>query len=135
MVNYESLEGLYSFLEVPNLPRMHWSDNSAWLMAEFMFAEVTAAIRSRIKPAPYISISSDETTSCDNGSWISVHAYVCENWTRMPYLVSLQKVSESPSADHLTSMILQAPEDGGGVGTNDIAEKLLYFGTDGITMF
>jgi hypothetical protein len=29
MVHYESLEGLYSFLEVPNLPRMHWSDNSA----------------------------------------------------------------------------------------------------------
>jgi hypothetical protein len=58
-------------------------------MAEFMFVEVTVAIKSRIKSVPYISISCDETTSCDNGSWLFVHAYVCENWTHMPYLVSL----------------------------------------------
>jgi hypothetical protein len=112
MVYYESLEGLYFFLEVPNFPRMHWLDNLAWLITKFMFAEVTTAIRSRIKSLLYISISCDETTSCDNGSWLSVHVYVCENWTRMHYLISLQKVSESASVDHLTSMILQALEDG-----------------------
>jgi hypothetical protein len=42
---------------------------------------------------------------------------------------------ESTSADYLTSVILQALEDGGDVGTNDIAEKLLCFGTDGVTVF
>jgi hypothetical protein len=37
MSEYESLEDLFSFLDVPNLPHMHLSESSGWIMAEFMF--------------------------------------------------------------------------------------------------
>ena len=48
MVHYESLEPLYAFLEVPNLPNMHWYDSSGWIMAKFIYIEVTAAIKSKV---------------------------------------------------------------------------------------
>lgn len=40
MVEYEERRELYDFLEVPEMPKVHWTDNSAWCMAEAMFNQV-----------------------------------------------------------------------------------------------
>jgi hypothetical protein len=102
MVHYESLEPLYAFPKVPNMRNMHWFDSSGWIMADFIYVEVTAAIKSKVQSALFFALSCDETTSVDNGNWRSVHAYICENWSRIPYLIALRKVCQAPNADHLT---------------------------------
>jgi hypothetical protein len=91
MVYYESLEPLYAFIEVLNMPQIHWSDSNGWVMAEFIYIEVTAAIKPKVQFAPFFAISCNETISVDNGSWLSVHAYICEDWSRIPYLIALKK--------------------------------------------
>jgi hypothetical protein len=66
---------------------------------------------------------------------LSVYAYVCENWSQIPYLIALKKVCKASNANHLTAVVLGALEEGGGLGTSDIARKLLSFGADGVTVF
>jgi hypothetical protein len=135
MSQYESLEDLFSFLDVPNFPYMHWSDSSGCIMAEFMFDVVKAEIKAEVSSAPYVALTCDETTTVDNGSWMSIHAYTCQNWVRVPFLIGLEKVVDAPTADHFTALLLQALERGGGIDAGDIARKLLCFGADGVTVF
>ena len=97
MLEYESRAALYEFLNVPNFPRMHWSNNSGWIMAEFMYSEVRAAILRVFAIANYVALTCDEVSTIDNGSWISIHAYVVQNWSRVPFLISLEKVVEGSS--------------------------------------
>jgi hypothetical protein len=135
MSQYESLEDLFSFLDVPNLSHMHWIDSFGWIMAEFMFDVVKAEIKAEVSIAPYVALKCDETTTVDNGSWMSIHAYTCQNWVRVPFFIGLEKVVDAPTANHFTALLLQALERGGGIDAGDIARKLLCFGTDDITVF
>jgi hypothetical protein len=74
MSQYESFEPLLSFLDVSNMPHMHWSDSSGWIMAEFMYDVVKEEIKVEVHAASYVVLICDETTTVDNGSWISIHA-------------------------------------------------------------
>ena len=67
----------------------------------------------------------------DNGSWLSVHLYVVEDWLRVPLLVALQRVEEAPKADALTRIIMEVVEVGGHIDRHTISSKLLSFGSDG----
>ena len=40
MLEFETRFKLYSFLGLPNLPTMHWSDNFGWIMAAHMYSFV-----------------------------------------------------------------------------------------------
>ena len=102
MVEYESRETLYEFLDVPNFPRMHCSDNFGWIMVEFMYAEVRIAISRVLVGANYVALTCDEVSTIDNGSWISIHAYVVHNWSGVPFLISLERVVEGGGSDNLT---------------------------------
>jgi hypothetical protein len=104
-------------------------------MGEFIYGEVQSAIKSKVSSVQFLAITCDETTSVDNGSWLSVHAYVYEDWTRVPHLIALSRIQEAPTADHLIPVIVEALEKGGGVGSEDLREKLLCFGADGVTVF
>jgi hypothetical protein len=135
MSQYELFEPLLSFLDVPNMPHMHWSDSSGWIMAEFMYDVVKEEIKAEVHVASYVALTCDETTTVDNGSWMSIHAYTCQNWVRVPFLIGLEKVVEAPSTDHFMKVLLQALERGGGIDAGDAARKLLCFGADGVTVF
>jgi hypothetical protein len=135
LVYYESLERLYEFLDVPNLPRMHWCDSSGWQMAEFLYAQVRDAIKVQCSSAPFLALTCDETTSCDNGSWMSIHAYICQDWARIPLLIGLKKIVQAPTANHLTSIVVEALEIGAGIGVGELGGCLLCFGADGVTVF
>ena len=104
-------------------------------MAEFMFDVVKDEIKAEAFAAPYIVLTCDETTTMDNGSWMSIHVYTCQNWMRVPFLIELEKIVDAPTADHFTALLLQALERRGGINAGDIARKLLCFGADGITVF
>jgi hypothetical protein len=38
----------------------------------------------------FISLSYDEVTTFNQHSWVSIHAYVVENWKQIPLLIFLQ---------------------------------------------
>jgi hypothetical protein len=68
MLEYDSRETLYEFLNVPNFPRMHWLDNSSWIMVEFTYSEVETAILRVLATANYVASTCDKISTIDNGS-------------------------------------------------------------------
>jgi hypothetical protein len=92
MVDFSSIRPMLQFLAVPKLAKRHWSDGAGWVLAECIFRQVEAKALEMVRSARFISLSCDEVTSIDNGSWISIHCYVVQNWSRVPILISLQHV-------------------------------------------
>ena len=45
MLKYENRFALYKFLKLPNLPTTHWYDSSGWILAEYMYRQVTKEIK------------------------------------------------------------------------------------------
>ena len=62
MIEFLSRFKLYKFLVVPNLPHMHWSIGSAWLMAEHIWDLVKKCIIDLVKAARFIAVTTDETS-------------------------------------------------------------------------
>ena len=92
MTEFEARFELYDFLEVPELPHKHWGLGSGWVMAEHLYDFVKQRIKTLVSSAAYFALSADETTACDNSSWIAIHAYIMENWCRVPLLLSIQRM-------------------------------------------
>ncbi len=76
MINYENMSKLLQFLGAPNYFRMHQSDNTNQEMATYMHEVVMNKIRNLVQSVQYISLSCDEVTTCDQQSWVLIHAYV-----------------------------------------------------------
>jgi hypothetical protein len=49
-------------------------------MASWMHELVVNKTKSLVEGVKFISHSYDEVTTCDQQSWVSIHAYVVENW-------------------------------------------------------
>ena len=109
MLEYESRTTLYEFLIVPNFPRVHWLDNLGWIMVDFMYAEVKISISKVLVGANYVALTCDEVSTIDHRSWISIHAYVVQNWSCVPCLISLEKVVEGSGSENLTHVIIDMP--------------------------
>jgi len=93
-------------------------------------------MKSVIQSANYIAFIADETTTVDNCSYIAVHCYVVQNWTRVPMLILLQKLeANGASADNLTSLIMSALSVKVQLNGDTIASRLICFGADGIAAF
>jgi hypothetical protein len=108
MVKYEKKKVLYSFIGVPKNPKMYWLDSSSWIMVEFMYAQVTNAIMVVVSIANHVALTCDEVSTMDNKSWISIHAYLMQNWVKIPMLISLQKVIDGIGVDNLIVAIMEA---------------------------
>ena len=135
MVEYEERQSIYAFLNIPNLLRMHWSDSSGWKMAEALYDQVKLTISCKISNTMFVSLTCDEVTTVDNGSWICIHAYIVENYVRIPYLLSLQHVVYGAGADNLTHVIVKALEVGGLMDGDVVSRRLLSFGANGTSAF
>jgi hypothetical protein len=81
-----------------------------------------------MKEAQFFSVTCDEVTILDTQSWISIHGYVCENWTRKSMLLSLEQVVEGGGADSLTKVIVNAIKTSGGVEEAELTTRLASFG-------
>jgi len=53
-------------------------------------------------------LSCDEVISIDNQSWLSIHAYTIQNWTKVPMLLSLEHLMDGVNVTNLIIMIMQA---------------------------
>lgn len=128
MLEYQALQPLFTFLGVPKMPKRHWSDGAGWELAECLYHQVQLKMQATLKGARYFSITCDEVTTLDTQSWISIHGYVCENWTRKPMLLSLEQVVEGGHAENLTKVIVNAIKISGGVQEAELATRLASFG-------
>jgi hypothetical protein len=135
MLEYESRAAMYEFLNVPKFPRMHWSDNSRWIMAEFMYAEVRTTISRVFVGVNYVALTCDEVSTIDNGSWISIHAYVVQNWNRIPFLISLERVVEGGGSDNLTQVIIDALTGAAKMERLALSKTLFCLGADVVSTF
>jgi len=48
-------------------------------MAKYIYDSVKKKIQSLVSSAIYLVVTIDETSVCDNTSWIAIHAYVMLN--------------------------------------------------------
>jgi hypothetical protein len=113
----------------------HWSDNFGWTMAKFMHQEVLKVIRTIVGATHYVVFSYDEVFTVDNQCWLFMHCYVMQNWVKIPILISLDRVIKGSRGDNLTKVIMEALMICGGVPKNQIAQKLICFGANGVDVF
>jgi len=126
---------LLQHLKVKNISRKHWSETSGWEIAEYLHSRVLVALKLIVQNARFVSISADEVTTVDNTFWIGVHVYVVDGWERIPHLLHLSCVSNCGIVYHLTNVIMQALVGEGGLTREQIAGKLVSFGTDSVSTF
>jgi hypothetical protein len=88
-----------------------------------------------IQHARFISITCDEVTTLDNQSWIFVHVYIVKSWCRVPILLNLERIVNGGTSNNLTSVIIRSLAIFDGTSEIDIANKVVCFGADGVTIF
>ncbi|KAG0572707.1 hypothetical protein KC19_VG119100 [Ceratodon purpureus] len=130
MLEYESRLTLYKFLNVLDLPNVHWCDNSCRVMASYIYRVVIEEIKNLIRDASFIVVTIDEVTSIENGSYLPVHYYTVNDWVRVLHVISLRKVDCASIAANLTKLVVEAVKTEGGLNPGQIASKLLTFGAD-----
>ena len=127
MLEYESMRELFTFLKMPHMSKKHWGDNSGWLMAEYLYAQVMQKAREVIHGGKFLSISVDEVTTVDNQAWISIHAYVVQDFYRTPILVSVERLTEGATAPKLAQVIVDALFTHGGLTSQHLLSKFISF--------
>jgi len=96
---------------------------------------VLVATKTTIQIVNYISINYDKVTSIDNQSWISIHAYVVEDFKRTPILVNLKWDTEGCTTNNLTKMIWNSMKGFGGLFDHDLVTKVVCSSVDGVATF
>ncbi len=108
ILEFEALKSLFSFLNVPLLPKHNWSDSMGWVMAKCMHKQIINRVKEVIASSKYLALSFNEVTTIDNQSWISIHSYVVQDWCHIHVLISLEQVIERGGANNLIKVIMGA---------------------------
>jgi hypothetical protein len=111
MVEYEKMKVLYSFIGVGKNPKTHWSNSSSWIMAKFMYAQVTNAIVAIVYVDNYVAFTCDEV--------------------KISMLISLQRVVDGTRVNNLTIVIMEALQKGGRLSFKSITQKFNFGGMMG----
>ncbi len=135
MIDYASSNMLFVNLRNPSNHAMHWFNTISWIFVEFMYSQLQSATIITIQFAQFITCSSDEVTIVDNNSWIYVHAYVVDCWTREKKLVCVYKIVDVLGSNNFIELIMNAMWKGGGLTKEDLFKKFLCFGVDEMNVF
>ncbi len=74
-------------------------------------------------------------TTIANGSWICVHAYVVDGWTKVLVLKCVDWIVDGLSFNNFTKVIMNFVMKGGGLSREEPSKKLMCFGVDGMNVF
>ncbi len=91
------------------------------MIVEFMYANVTNAIIIIVSIVNYVAFTCDEVSIKDIGSYIFIHAYMMQNWMKVPMMTSFQKVFDGVRANNLIFVSMEAIQKGGGLILASIA--------------
>ena len=81
-----------------------------------------------MKSARFFSVTYDEVTTIDNQSWISINGYVCEGWERLSILLLLEHVVAGAGSNNLTTVIVHAVKNYGGLDDDNLVGRMASFG-------
>jgi len=134
MTNFESMSKLLHFFDVKNFPKTHWSNTSGWEMTSCMHDLVVNKTKTLVDVFRF-SFSCDEMTTSNQQSWVSIHAYIVENWQWTPLLLCLQRVVDGATFDKLKRILVDAMVLFCDLDEDNIASKLITFGVDEVSIF
>jgi hypothetical protein len=83
----------------------------------------------------FISMSCDKVTIVDNQNWLLVHLYVIDGWKWVPILFNLHRVLDGAIFANLTKLIMWSLVEFGRMTKTNVANKLVCFETNGMTIF
>jgi hypothetical protein len=135
MADYSGMKELMQYLYVPNCPLKHWSETTAWGIAECLHDVVLQRTKEVISSTKFISFSCDEVTSQSRESWASFTAYIVVIWERRPIPLLVTRLYDGASSAILLATLLDTLEQYGGLPCPDIASKLVSFGANGVSVF
>lgn len=104
-------------------------------MEKFMHQWVLNVTRATMGVARYVAISCDEVSIMDNQYWLYVYCYIMHNWVRILIHISLDKVVKGLGNDNLTKVIVEAFTISGNLPKDQIAQKFICFGANGVNVF
>jgi hypothetical protein len=76
MTEYESMQKIFTILEVPRCPNKHWGDNNDWNMADVMKKIIFLKVVEYVEGANYFAVTYDEGTTNDNQSMLYIQIYM-----------------------------------------------------------
>jgi uncharacterized protein related to proFAR isomerase len=85
--------------------------------------------------ARYLVVSCDEVMMINNQSWVNFHTYLMEGFEHIPILLHLERLVGGGNVDNLTNLILKSSMVNGGLTMEEINNKLISFGSNGVVMF
>jgi hypothetical protein len=128
MLEYPTLKPLFTFLGVPTIARRHWSDGAGWELVDCLYHQVQMKTKEVMEMAQFFSITCNEVTTLNTQSWISIYGYVCQDWTRKPMLLSLERIMEGTGSNNLTTVIVDAIKNCRGVERTQLCSRFASFG-------
>jgi hypothetical protein len=75
------------------------------------------------------TVTADEVTTIDNGSWVSITIYYVSEFSRESFNVKLEHVEEGGSSNNIIKIIMKAVSELTSMSRRDIAQRMLAFGT------
>jgi hypothetical protein len=92
------------------------------------YRQLTNKKRETIQGARFFTVSADEVTTIDNGSWVSMTIYYVDEFARESVNAALQHIDEGATSNNLTKIIMKAVQGLIGMTHEEIAVKMLAFG-------
>jgi len=135
MTNYESLRDLSQLLKVKFVFQKHWIDWFGWGMAEVMHKVLLEAINVTFIAASFIMVNVDEVTAINNTQWLLIHLHMVEQWRRIPILLCVETICMSTISKNMFAFMLKCLFEFGGLGLEELCEKLVSIGCNGSSMF
>ncbi|KAG1673755.1 hypothetical protein FOA52_002324 [Chlamydomonas sp. UWO 241] len=136
MTEYESEHAMFLMLQkLKILPKGavsdgHWCQWSGWPMLTALAGCVTKEEFAWLHAANFFSLSCDEATTNDKSQFLSVTAYIVQNFARVPVFLALKDI-KGAGAEDLQKLIMEALLTDVGLTTDNVACKLVSFACDG----
>jgi hypothetical protein len=89
---------------------------------------VTLKQTETLQAASFFTVTCDEVTTQDNGTWVSVTMYTMRDWERFYMQASLELLDEEATSNNLTRLIVKTVQTVSGLDRQDIAARFVAFG-------
>jgi hypothetical protein len=100
-----------------------------------MHSIVFVATKMVVHATRYLVVSYNEMMMINNRSLVSIHAYLMEGFKHIPILLHLERLVGGGNVDNLTNVILKSLMVNGGLTMEEINNKLISFGFNGVVVF
>jgi hypothetical protein len=129
------VQELMAQLEVPEYPQCHWSVRAGWEMVDAIAHVLEEHTKSVMKEAHYFSLSTDEVSTSNNQSWLSLHAYIPLGFKRCSILLALIRLVDGNGANAIREALMSMVHLHTRLDDDDITNQLVSFGADGVSVF